>query len=174
MRNQPWEKIGYATIIAQPICTHYFSLTGRPDIFSGSGIFFLKEGHWYSKREEAAWPFLFLNNNDPVICTLAFCTPYFFQCQSPTHVLKTRIVCSDWLGDHCSRKWMGIYKAVALVRSGSKMPRCQYQITSIFLVHCNAFWVLATIHNLRRTSWFGKYTIVYIFLLRITTLNQQT
>ena len=42
---------------------------------------------------------------------------------------------------------MGIYKAVASVRSGSKMPRCQYQITSIFLVHFNTFWVLATIYK---------------------------
>ena len=24
-----------------------------------------KQGHYYSKNEEAAWPFLFLNNNDP-------------------------------------------------------------------------------------------------------------
>jgi hypothetical protein len=55
---------------------------------------------------------------------------------------------------------MGIYKAVASVRSGSKMPRCQYQITSIFLVHFNTFWVLATIYR--------------PFYLRIPTLKQQT
>ena len=36
-----------------------------------------KQGHCYSKREEAAWPLLFLNNNDPVFCTLLFAT-YFF------------------------------------------------------------------------------------------------
>ena len=33
-----------------------------------------KQGHCYSKREEAAWPFLFLNNNDLVFCTLLFAT----------------------------------------------------------------------------------------------------
>jgi hypothetical protein len=27
-----------------------------------------------SKREEAAWPLLFLNNNDPVFCTQHFAT----------------------------------------------------------------------------------------------------
>ena len=31
-----------------------------------------KQGHCYSKREEAAWPLLFLNNNDLVSCTLLF------------------------------------------------------------------------------------------------------
>ena len=31
-----------------------------------------KLGHCYSKREEAAWSLLFLNNNDPVFCTLLF------------------------------------------------------------------------------------------------------
>jgi hypothetical protein len=25
-----------------------------------------KQGHCYSKREEAAWPLLFLNKNDPI------------------------------------------------------------------------------------------------------------
>ena len=33
-----------------------------------------KKGHCYSKREEAAWLLLFLNNNDPVFCTLLFAT----------------------------------------------------------------------------------------------------
>jgi hypothetical protein len=36
-----------------------------------------KQGHYYSKREEAAWPLLFLNNNDPVFCTLLFSGSYF-------------------------------------------------------------------------------------------------
>ena len=36
-----------------------------------------KQGHCYSKREEAAWPLLFLNNNDPVFLQSAFCNPYF-------------------------------------------------------------------------------------------------
>ena len=35
-----------------------------------------KQGHCYSKREEAAWPLLFLNNNDPVFLHPAFCNPY--------------------------------------------------------------------------------------------------
>ena len=32
-----------------------------------------KQGNYYSKREEAAWPLLFLNNNDPVF------SPSYFQ-----------------------------------------------------------------------------------------------
>ena len=32
------------------------------------------QGQCCSKREEAAWPLLFLNNNDPVYCTLLFAT----------------------------------------------------------------------------------------------------
>ena len=31
-----------------------------------------KQGHCYSKREEAAWLLLFLNNNDTVFCNLLF------------------------------------------------------------------------------------------------------
>ena len=34
-----------------------------------------KQGHCYSKREEAAWPLLFLNNNEPdLFFTLLFAT----------------------------------------------------------------------------------------------------
>ena len=33
-----------------------------------------KQGLCYSKREEAARPLLFLNNNDPVFCTMLFAT----------------------------------------------------------------------------------------------------
>ena len=55
-----------------------------------------KQGHCYSKREEAAWPLLFLNNNEPAFFTLLFSGPYFgpdfFQGHKPTHVFKTRIV----------------------------------------------------------------------------------
>ena len=36
-----------------------------------------KQGHCYSKREEARLPLLFLNNNDPVFCNLLFSGPYF-------------------------------------------------------------------------------------------------
>ena len=49
--------------------------------------------------KKTAWPFLFLNNNDPVFCTLLFSGPYFgpdfFQGCKPTHVFKTRIVGAD-------------------------------------------------------------------------------
>ena len=62
-----------------------------------------KQGHSYSKREEAGWSLFFLNNNDPVFCTLLFSGPYFgpdfFQGYKPTHVFKTRILGADWLGD---------------------------------------------------------------------------
>ena len=58
-----------------------------------------KRGHCYSKRKEAAWPLLFLNNNDPVFCTLFFATHIldliFFQGHKLTPVFKTRIVGAD-------------------------------------------------------------------------------
>ena len=62
-----------------------------------------KQGHCYSKREEARLPILFLNNNDPVFCNLLFSGPYFrpdfFQGHKPTHLFKTGIVGADWLGE---------------------------------------------------------------------------
>ena len=65
-------------MVAQSICTHYSSLSGQPDIFLGAGTLkkqgAKKQGHCCQKREEAAWPFLFLNNNDPV-----FLHPAFFR-----------------------------------------------------------------------------------------------
>ena len=57
-----------------------------------------KQGHCYSKSEEAAWPHLFLNNNDPVFWHPGFCNPYFgpfFQGRKPTYVFKTRIMGAD-------------------------------------------------------------------------------
>ena len=57
-----------------------------------------KQGHCYSKREEAAWPLLFSNNSDPVFLHPAFCNPYFgpfLQGHKPTHVFKTKIVGTD-------------------------------------------------------------------------------
>ena len=36
-----------------------------------------KMGSLLFKKEETAWPLLFLNNNDPVFCTLRFSGPYF-------------------------------------------------------------------------------------------------
>ena len=100
--------------IAQSICTHYSNLSGRPDIFLGSGTLkkvqnmgFKKlgaknQGHsCYSKREEVALLLLFLNNKDPVFCTLLFAThilDLFLQGHKPTHLFKTRIVGADYLG----------------------------------------------------------------------------
>ena len=69
----------------QSISTLICNLLGQPDIFLGSWTLkklgpkygvqkagCKKEGDCYSKREEAAWTFLFLSNNDPVFCTLLF------------------------------------------------------------------------------------------------------
>ena len=36
-----------------------------------------KQGHCYSKREEARLPLLFLSNIDPVFCTQLFSGAYF-------------------------------------------------------------------------------------------------
>ena len=86
--------------VTQSICTHNSSLSSRPDIFSGAGTLkkgpkyglqkagCKKQGHCYSKREEAAWPLLFLNKNDPVFCTLLLAThilDLYLQGHKPTH-----------------------------------------------------------------------------------------
>ena len=98
---------GFSNSVAQSISTHYSSLSDWPDIFLGSVTFLKKvqnmgckkQDNCYSKREEGAWPLLFLNKNDPVFCTLLF-APHimdliFFQRRKPTHVFKTRIVGAD-------------------------------------------------------------------------------
>ena len=41
-----------------------------------------KLGCCYSKREDAIWPLLFLDNNDPVFLHPAFYWPDFFQFQT--------------------------------------------------------------------------------------------
>ena len=49
-----------------------------------------KQGHFYSKREEAAWSFLFLYNNDPDFCTLLLGKKqgtWFFEVQDPKKIL---------------------------------------------------------------------------------------
>ena len=57
-----------------------------------------KQGHCYLKRGKAAWPLLFLNNNDPVFSPCFFQVHIwtcFFQGHTLTHVFKTRIVGAD-------------------------------------------------------------------------------
>ena len=71
MRWAPFQLNG-KVIIAVSICTHYSNLSGQPDIFLGSGTLkkqgpkygvqkagCKKQGHCYSKREEAAALFSF-------------------------------------------------------------------------------------------------------------------
>ena len=72
---------------AQSICTHYscFENMGRfvtlkkirSKIWNWKKQGAKKQGHFYSKREEAAWLLLFLNNNDPVLLHPVFWNPYF-------------------------------------------------------------------------------------------------
>ena len=96
------------SLFAQSICSHYscFENMGRFATLKkirskiwGSKSRVQKQGHCYSKKEEARLPLLFLNNNDPVFCTQLFSGPYFrpdiFQGHKPTHVFKTRIVGAD-------------------------------------------------------------------------------
>ena len=49
------------------------------------------KGHCYSKREEAAWPILFLNNNDPIFLHPVFCKkagfPDFLKVPDPKKIL---------------------------------------------------------------------------------------
>ena len=89
--------------IDQSICTLISNLSGKPDIFLGSGTF-KKLGPIYEvqkaeckkqcAKNRVRMPLLFLNNNNP-----AFCTPYFgpdfFQGLKPIHLFKTRIVGAD-------------------------------------------------------------------------------
>ena len=67
--------------LAQSICTHYscfenqgrfvtLKKTGHPAFWKKQGA--KNQGHCYSKREEAAWSLLFLNNNDPGFLHPAF------------------------------------------------------------------------------------------------------
>jgi hypothetical protein len=44
-----------------------------------------KPGHCYSREEEAAWP-LFLNNNEPVFCTLKSRVPDLFYVPDPKKI----------------------------------------------------------------------------------------
>ena len=80
--------------VAESICTHYSNLSGQPDIFLGSGTLkkqgpkygvqkagCKKQGHCYSKREEAAWSFLSLSNNDPI-----FLHPNFLKVPDPKKI----------------------------------------------------------------------------------------
>ena len=72
MSSNSADNIYYDVIVAESICTQYYNLSGRPDIFLGSGTFkkqgpkygvqkagCKKQGHCYSKREEAAALFSF-------------------------------------------------------------------------------------------------------------------
>ena len=75
---------------AQSICTHYscFENQGRfvNLLFEKKKQGAKNQGHCYSKREEAAWSLLFLNNNDPVFLQPAFCKkqgPKFFKSSRP-------------------------------------------------------------------------------------------
>ena len=81
----------YVRIVDQSICTLISNLSGRPDIFLGSGTLkklgpkygvqkagCKKQGHCYLKKEETRLSFLFLNNNDPVFCTQLF-APYILD-----------------------------------------------------------------------------------------------
>ena len=98
--------LNFADSLAQLICTHYSSLLGQPDIFLGSGTLknqvqnmdmkkagSKKQGHCYSKREEA---------------------PDFFQGHKTTQVFKTRIVGADWLGNCVLKQniWNASYKTL--------------------------------------------------------------
>ena len=74
------------TKFAQSICTHYscFENMGRFATLKkirskiwGSKSRVQKQGHCYSKKEEARLPLLFLNNNDPVFWHPAFCNLFF-------------------------------------------------------------------------------------------------
>ena len=119
-KQMSWQKLisgkyFWAAIVAQSICTHYscfenmgwFVTLKKVQIMGYKNLGAKKQGHCYSKREEARLPLLFLSNNDPVLLHPYFWNPYFgsfFLGHKPTHVFKTRIVGADWLGDWVDQK----------------------------------------------------------------------
>ena len=108
-------------IVAQSICTHYSCFENQGWFVTlkknWASCFFKKQGaknqgHCYSKREEATWSLLFLNNNDPVFLHPTFCKkqgPWYFKSSRPWKNIrstwKIRIVGADWLS-----KWRRISK----------------------------------------------------------------
>ena len=55
----------------------------------------------FTQREEAAWPLLFQNNNDPVFCTLLFKGPYFgldfFKVPDPKKISGRPDILEQWV-----------------------------------------------------------------------------
>ena len=92
------------------VCTHHSSLSGRPEIFLGSGTLKKKVQNMgckkqgaktglllFKKEKKQPWPYLVLNNN--ALMTLDFCTLILqLIFWIPTHVFKRRIDGADWLG----------------------------------------------------------------------------
>ena len=111
--NKYWEVL--APLIAESICTQYSNLSGRPDIFLGSGTFKKLGTLLFAKsRVQKNRVIVIQRENRPgclfsfwITMTLVFYTllfskswvPDFFQGHKPTLVFKTRIVGADWLGD---------------------------------------------------------------------------
>ena len=95
MKNLVKQSSAWSNRLTQSICTHYscFENQGRfvtlkkirqPAFWKKQGA--KNQGHCYSKREEAAWSLLFLNNNDPVFLHPGFCKkqgPRFFKSSRP-------------------------------------------------------------------------------------------
>ena len=86
-----------ARYIAQSICTHYSKISGRPDIFLGSGDFQKVLRHGSQKvgckyrvivtQKEKRQPGLsFFNNNGPIFLHPDFCKkqcPWYFKSSRP-------------------------------------------------------------------------------------------
>ena len=104
--------------IAQSICTHYSSLSSRPDIFLGCGTLKNQVQNMGLKKQGAKNRAIVIQNpkRQPDLFSFwttmtlfflhpAFSGPYFgpdfFQGHKPTHVFKTRIEGADWLGEYC-------------------------------------------------------------------------
>ena len=62
------------TILVLKTCVCLLPWKDQVKIWVAKSRFEKKQGHCYSKRKEARLPFLCLNNNDPVFCTLLFAT----------------------------------------------------------------------------------------------------
>ena len=94
----------------------------------------------YSKREEVRLPFLFLNNNDPVFCSLLFSGPYFGP---------------DFLGSQTNPCFQNKNSGCKLTGRVSYIEDCLN-----FLTNCFGFQVLSS-------SFMGPYFLFYILILWI-------
>ena len=89
----------FENLFTESICTIYSNLSGRPEIFLGSGTFKKLGTLLFAKSrvqktrviviQKERLPLLVLSNNDPVFCTLLFANyilDFFFKVPDPKKI----------------------------------------------------------------------------------------